>query len=124
MTLYTAEGIIESAKNSKPLLPTICNAYIAWYGPQVGKKVRISYVSKLAKIDELNQRRAPGNTCLTALNDINKGHDLHNASKGCGGVMRIAPIGVYGSLHGWSLENTGKIAGEAAELTHQHKMSR
>lgn len=38
-------------------------------------------------------------------------------------VLRIAPIGIFGATHGWSLEDTGKIAGEAAELTHQHKMS-
>lgn len=123
MTLYTAEGLIEAAKRGTPLLPTICNAYIAWYRPQIGKKVRISYDSKLVKIEELNQRRAPGNTCLTALNDIYKGHEPHNTSKGCGGIMRIAPIGIFGATHGWSLETTGKIAGEAAELTHQHKLS-
>lgn len=123
MTLYTAEGIIESKRNNRPLMPTICNAYIAWFGPQIGKKVRISYDSKLAKIEELNQRRAPGNTCLTALNDIYKGHNPHNASKGCGGIMRIAPIGIYGATHGWTLEETGKLAGEAAEITHQHMMS-
>lgn len=123
MTLYTAEGLIESAKRGMPLMPTVCNAYITWYGPQVGRKVRVSYDSKLAKIVELNQRRAPGNTCLTALNDIYKGHEPHNASKGCGGIMRIAPIGIFGASHGWSLEETGKIAGEVAELTHQHKLS-
>lgn len=123
MTLYTAEGIIESAKKDKPLMPTICNAYIAWYGPQIGKRVRISYDSKLAKIEVLNQRRAPGNTCLTALNDIYNGREPHNASKGCGGIMRIAPVGIYGATHGWTLEETGKIAGEAAEITHQHILS-
>lgn len=123
MTLYTAEGIIEATKNGRPLMPTICNAYIAWYGPQIGKKVRISYDSKLAKIEELNQRRAPGNTCLSSLNLIYGGNEPHNASKGCGGIMRIAPIGIYGATHGWGLEETGRIAGEAAELTHQHKMS-
>jgi len=123
MTLYTVEGLIESSKRGQPLLSTICNAYIAWYGPQIGKKVRINYDSKLSKIDELNQRRAPGNTCLTALNDIYNGHEPHNASKGCGGIMRIAPIGIYGAANDWSLEKTGKIAGEVSELTHLHKMS-
>lgn len=123
MTLYTAEGIVESARNGKPLMPTICNAYIAWYGHQIGKKVRISYDSQLTKIDELNQRRAPGNTCLSALANIYNGNEPHNTSKGCGGIMRIAPIGIYGATHGWTLEETGRIAGEAAEITHQHMMS-
>ena len=30
MTLYTAEGLLESEKNGVPLIPTICNAYLAW----------------------------------------------------------------------------------------------
>jgi len=123
MTLYTAEGLVEARKNGSPLLPTICNAYIAWLGPQIGKKVRICYDSKLAKIVELNQRRAPGNTCLTALNAIRNGYEPLNASKGCGGIMRIAPVGIFGATHGWDLEKTGRTAGDAAELTHQHKMS-
>lgn len=123
MTLYTAEGIIEATKNGRPLMPTICNAYIAWYGPQIGKKVRINYDSKLAKIEELNQRRAPGNTCLSSLNLIYGGKELHNTSKGCGGIMRIAPIGIFGATHSLALEDTGRIAGEAAEITHQHIMS-
>lgn len=123
MTLFTAEGLIESQKSGAPLMPTICNAYLAWFGPQVGRKVRISYDSMLAKIDELNQRRAPGQTCLRSLNDIYRGNETINASKGCGGIMRIAPIGIFGATHDWSLEKTGKTAGEAAELTHMHKMS-
>lgn len=123
MTLYTAEGLLEAYKNGHPLMPTICNAYIAWLGPQIGKKVHISYESKLAKIVELNQRRAPGNTCLTALNAIRCGREPDNTSKGCGGIMRIAPIGIFGATRGWDLEKTGQTAGDAAELTHRHKMS-
>lgn len=123
MTLYTAEGIIQSANSGEPLLPAIREAYLAWFGPQMGKKVKISYDSKLAKIDELNQLRAPGNTCLSALNSIYCGNEAFNASKGCGGIMRVAPIGIYGATHGWSLEKTGKIAGDVAEITHKHKMS-
>lgn len=123
MTLYTTEGIIEATKNCRPLMTTICNAYIAWYGPQMGKEIRINYDSKLAEIEELNQRRAPGNTCLTALDEIHMGQNPRNASKGCGGIMRIAPIGIYGAINDWSLEETGRIAGEVAELTHKHPMS-
>jgi len=123
MTLYTAEGLIEAYRSGKPIMPTICNAYVAWFGPQVGRNVRISYDSKLAQIEELNQRRAPGNTCLSALNAIRNGHDPQNTSKGCGGIMRIAPVGIFGATHGWCLEKTGLAAGCAAELTHLHMMS-
>lgn len=123
MTLYTAEGLLESEKTGSPLIPTICNAYLAWLGPQIGKKVKIAYKSELAQVKELNQRRAPGNTCLTSLFSIYSGKEPMNASKGCGGVMRVAPIGLYGASHGWPLEKTAKIAGEAAELTHLHPLS-
>lgn len=123
MTLYTAEGLLEAEKNGSPLLPTICNSYLAWLGPQIGKKVKIAYKSELAQIKELNQRRAPGNTCLTSLFTIYSGKEPMNASKGCGGVMRVAPVGLYGASHGWQLDKTAKIAGEVAELTHLHPMS-
>lgn len=123
MTLYTAEGLLEAERSERPIVPTICNAYLAWYGHQASKKVRISYDSELSKIDELNQRRAPGNTCLSALLSIYNGKDPMNSSKGCGGIMRVAPIGLYGATHGWPLEGTAKLAGEAAELTHLHPLS-
>lgn len=123
MTLYTAEGLLEAKRSRKPIVSTICNAYLAWYGHQISKKVKISYDSKLSKNDELNQRRAPGSTCLSALLSIYNGKDPMNSSKGCGGIMRVAPIGLYGATHGWSLEETAKLAGEAAELTHLHPLS-
>lgn len=123
MTLYTAEGLLEAERSGRPIVATICNAYLAWFGRQVGKKVKISYDSELSKIDELNQRRAPGNTCLSALLSIYNGKDPMNSSKGCGGIMRVAPIGLYGAIHGWSLDETAKLAGEVAELTHLHPLS-
>lgn len=123
MTLYTAEGLLEAEKTGSEIVPTIRNAYLAWFGRQVGKNVRIAYDSQLAKIDELNQNRAPGNTCISALQSIHSGKEPENYSKGCGGVMRVAPIGIYGAAHGWTLDKTGRIAGEAAELTHKHPLS-
>lgn len=123
MTLYTAEGLLEAERSGMEIAPAICNAYLAWFGPQIGKKVKIAYKSDLLQIDELNQRRAPGNTCLTSLFAIYNGKEPMNSSKGCGGVMRVAPIGLYGASHGWPLEKTARIAGEAAELTHLHPMS-
>lgn len=123
MTLYTIEGLFEAERSGRPIVPTICNAYLAWFGHQVGKKVKISYDSKLSRIEELNQRRAPGNTCLSALLSIYNGKDPMNSSKGCGGIMRVAPIGLYGATHGWSLEETAKLAGDVAELTHLHPLS-
>lgn len=123
MTLYTAEGLLEAEDSGKQILPAIANAYIVWFGGQVGKKVKIPYDSKLSKIDELNKRRAPGNTCISALFSLNEGKEPMNASKGCGGIMRVAPVGIYGAAHGWTLEETARMAGEVAELTHLHPLS-
>lgn len=123
MTLYTAEGLLEAERSGRPAVSAVCGAYLAWFGPQAGRKTKTVYKSELALIDELNQRRAPGNTCLTALDSIWRGCDPQNSSKGCGGVMRVAPVGIYGASHGWNLETTGRLAGEIAELTHLHPLS-
>lgn len=123
MTLYTAEGILEAEKTASPLIPAICRAYIAWLGPQIGKKVKLAYKSELAHINELNRQRAPGTTCISSLIQINAGKKPVNSSKGCGGVMRVAPIGLYGASHCWPLEKTARIAGDVAELTHLHPLS-
>ncbi len=123
MTLYTAEALLEAEKNERPLLPTICDAYLIWFGHQANRNVEAGYKSALSEIDELNQRRAPGNTCMSALLSIYREEKAHNDSKGCGGVMRVAPIGLYGATHGWPLQETARIAGEAAALTHLHPLS-
>lgn len=123
MTLYTAEALIESLRNSLDLLQTMTDAYLAWYGGQTGEYVDCCYSSRLSEIKELNQRRAPGTTCLSALADIKDGRNRRNDSKGCGGIMRVAPIGVYGATHDWTSAKTARTAGDVAEITHHHPMS-
>ena len=46
---------------------------------------------------ELYARRAPGTTCLSALRSGRMGtmEEPINDSKGCGGVMRVAPVGLF-----------------------------
>ncbi|MBD5385990.1 ADP-ribosylglycohydrolase family protein [bacterium] len=123
MTLYTIEGLLEGINTGKPIIDTIRDSYLVWYTGQVGENVKISYDSPLSRIEELNQRRAPGNTCLSSLSVLADGSLPWNDSKGCGGIMRIAPIGLYGAANGWSLQRIADIAGKAAELTHLHPLS-
>lgn len=123
MSLYTAEALIESEQRGSDLPVAICNAYLAWFAGQSGKKVKLPYKSTLADIAELNRRRAPGNTCLSALQAIFNGKRPSNCSKGCGGVMRVAPIGLYAAAHNMSAEWCARTAGEAAEITHLHPLS-
>ena len=65
----------------------------------------------------LYSRRAPGNTCLSAL-EATRGRGYgalaENTSKGCGAVMRSAPFGLY------RLTDPADMAVECAALTHGH----
>jgi ADP-ribosylglycohydrolase len=46
----------------------------------------------------LHHRRAPGNTCLSALGAAQQFGDLaQNDSKGCGTIMRVAPVAFSGA---------------------------
>lgn len=123
MSLYTAEGLLEAVRNDRPAIPAIRDAYLIWYGHQAGKNVKAAYSSELSSIKELNQQRAPGNTCMSALFSEYSGKKAHNSSKGCGGVMRVAPIGLYGASHSLLPVETARLAGDAAMITHLHPLS-
>jgi ADP-ribosylglycohydrolase len=68
---------------------------------------------------ELFALRAPGNTCLSALESNRMGtiEKPINNSKGCGGVMRVAPAGLF--LHK-DPEKAFRVAAEVAAITHGH----
>ncbi|CDD97059.1 aDP-ribosylglycohydrolase [Bacteroides intestinalis CAG:315] len=124
MTLFTACGILNAKEKGSAPIPSICEAYIEWYYTQLGRRSKRFNECWIGDIPELNQRRAPGNTCLTALSDIIAGKSPHNNSKGCGGVMRIAPIPLYGLAQGRisNIDALDRLAADTAELTHQHPL--
>ncbi len=124
MTLFTACGILNAKEKGSAPIPSICEAYIEWYYTQLGRRSKRFNECWIGDIPELNQRRAPGNTCLTALSDIIAGKSPHNNSKGCGGVMRIAPIPLYGLAKGRisNIDALNRLAADTAELTHQHPL--
>lgn len=123
MTLFTANGLLNAKKQGISLKYGICRAYIEWYLTQIGKKSPKYRDCWLSDVPELNHRRAPGNTCMSSLDDIYRGKDPMNNSKGCGGVMRIAPIPLYAAVQDrMNIEEADQLAGEAAEITHQHPM--
>lgn len=132
MTLFTANALIYWATRGN--LRGICGqptsmiylAYLEWLETQIGKKdtdaeeespLKITWIKE---IKELNVQRSPGNTCISALRSGKEGTIEHpiNNSKGCGGVMRVAPIGLYT----FSAEESGRIAAEASALTHGHPL--
>lgn len=124
MTLFTACGLLNAKENGSAPLPSICEAYIEWYYTQKGVKSKRHHECWIRNIPELNQRRAPGNTCLSAIAEIISGMDPHNNSKGCGGVMRIAPIALYGASQNriTDIEALDRMAADAARLTHLHPL--
>ena len=84
-------------------------------------------ISWLLDVPELYSRRAPGNTCLSALIEArqNQGggdyiENPRNSSKGCGGIMRVAPLGIhYGSI---PVETLDKEAAVLSAITHGHPL--
>ncbi len=127
MTLFTAEALILHAKTREPLLTALHKAYLRWLVTQKFPS-RISpdiYLHEGFLLDEpiLHQRMGPGRTCLRALMEATDlGMPVVNDSKGCGGLMRVAPIGFWAALHpdDWDMRRTFTVASQAAQLTHGH----
>ena len=103
MTLFTANGLLsrETRLYLRGISPKptdmIYHAYLDWLDTQTGQNNHEFKVTWIKDLKELNVKRAPGNTCLSALLSGKKGtiEEPINDSKGCGGIMRVAPIGLY-----------------------------
>ncbi len=131
MTLFTACGLLWGYSRScmrgigGDIWYYISVAYEDWLKTQdPNYKKRQWAVSWIRDLPELNVRRAPGNTCLSAIaagcGSIQK---PLNHSKGCGGVMRIAPIALYGAANRhWNQEYNARACAETAALTHGHTL--
>ncbi len=127
MTLFTAEALILHARTGEPLLIALHKAYLRWLATQKFPS-RIppdSYLHEGFLLDEpvLHQRMGPGRTCLRALMEATDlGMPVVNDSKGCGGLMRVAPIGFWAAMHStdWDIRRTFTVASHAAQLTHGH----
>ncbi len=133
MTLFTAEGLLRAlhrahlkgiggATNS-----IVHQSYLRWLQTQeIQTKYGGQSISRdnaqngwLIKQTALYKRRAPGNTCLTALKSATAGsiEKPINNSKGCGGIMRVAPVGLV--FQGEN-EYAFQVACELAAITHGH----
>lgn len=125
MTLFTACGLLWRQTRwylrGIAMLPSdaIYLAYIDWLGTQQ-KVDDHTPVSWIRNIPELNIMRNPGMTCLEALDSGKAGTlgDPINDSKGCGGIMRIAPVALY--LNG---DVVGDFSAKACALTHGHPLA-
>ena len=121
MTLFTAEGCLRALHNAarsadKDGVDIIRNAYLRWLRtPTVAASSQRGEENNwLLGHAALFSRRAPGNTCLSALS--RRGAE-RNDSKGCGGIMRVAPCGILHVDQPALAFNLGSVS---AKLTHGH----
>lgn len=131
MTLFTAGGLLTGKAMGAVLgYPThIYRAYLDWYRAQSGEGIEADETvfgsTWLFRVPALNYMRAPGNTCMTSLGSGKMGSVASpiNNSCGCGGVMRVAPIGLF-FAPGEELpaEEIDRLGAEAAALTHGHEL--
>ena len=133
MTLFTVEGILSyenKRKNEEETSISKCTfySYERWlYTQGYPLSKEYDYLIKernspLFKYKELFSQRSPGNSCITALihtknNNFGTIKNHINNSKGCGGVMRAAPAGLYYIYRNREAFNLGC---ELAAITHGH----
>ena len=119
MTLFTLEGMARAAGVGE-IVVEVRDAYLDWYGTQAGAGGSSAFWGRLAGRPVMQQVQAPGSTCLSALRQGGRGtvEQPINNSKGCGGVMRTAPLGFLPeTVNDAALLRLGA---EAAALTHGH----
>jgi ADP-ribosylglycohydrolase len=102
MTLFTAEAMLRAwhrhqERGIGPVFTERCyRSYLLWHRTQTDRYQKGNQESFLMNEPLLFKRRAPGMTCLSALQSGTMGtlEEPLNDSKGCGGVMRAAPVGL------------------------------
>ena len=134
MTLFTAEAIVYAKKNNVSVRQAARQAYIDWLITQLfdyKDRTKIEefhqHISWLSDMEGLYVTRYPGNTCLHSLIEPNKTKaviedyisDKRNNSKGCGGIMRCAPVGLC--LNG-DIRTTDMEAAQLSAITHCHSL--
>ena len=140
MTLFTANGLLVGDTRGcmrgiqGPPRIYVAGAYADWLRTQEmtfeesrkeTRKPMHDSASWLLDVPELYKRRAPGNTCLSALkygklmgDDFISEHV--NNSKGCGGVMRVAPLAL--NYHWMDIEKLDYEGAQIAAFTHGHSL--
>lgn len=132
MTLFTATGLLLGTTRGMTCgIMDDCADYIArnyldWYRTQTESYPLPEgcHYSWLVNLPQMFSRRAPGNTCLSALSQGGNSRieNQINQSKGCGGIMRVAPIGLYFCDKGLDPSEVDIIAAKSAALTHGHEL--
>ena len=100
---------------------SVHRAYLRWLRTQGEHSAHPTFERTdegwLLGVQALHSCRAPGNTCLSALRAPRMGSTEQplNSSKGCGGAMRIAPVGLASAVG-----DPFAVGCEIAAITHGH----
>lgn len=118
MTLFCLEALKENHfenYNNEAILKMIYEYYLDWNATQYRS---ILFKKEFSKQNQLHKKQAPGITCLTALGSKRCGTMIMkiNNSKGCGGIMRVAPIAFLNR----DLEDIIYLGCMQAAITHGH----
>lgn len=131
MTLFTCEGLIHAQYRylSRGIVdpPTCLHlSYLHWlvtqgYAWPTINRDQARPGGWLVHEPTLHRQKAPGTTCLNALQnaDPSRTARARNDSKGCGGVMRAAPAGFVGPMAG-DQEMAYRLGCDVAAVTHGH----
>lgn len=133
LTLFTAEALLRAEHRAVlrgvgGALPKITHySYLRWLHTQnIGINIKNIQLSDndltsgwIVNQKELHKKRYPGNTCIEALSSGIAGTIKKpiNNSKGCGTIMRMAPVGLF---YFGKNELAFNTACELAAITHGH----
>ncbi|MBP5547414.1 MAG: ADP-ribosylglycohydrolase family protein [Bacteroidales bacterium] len=134
MTLFTANGMLMGVTRGymrgiggQPEY-YVDGAYLDWYYTQTYKKNSHTgdgdfHYTWLRDLPELAHRRAPGTTCMNACESLLQHEHPQNNSKGCGGIMRVAPMGLFNAVHGfYNPLDLAEAGAKIAKVTHLHPL--
>lgn len=96
--------------------------YVEWMYTQVSPYPLTEPKAWISSLPELFASRAPGVTCMNACEAMASGAKAVNNSKGCGGIMRMAPVGLINTCPSFSGVELQRLGAQLAELTHCHEL--
>lgn len=123
-----AYGLVNDGKNCVSFLQSyrgfVRGAYFDWLVTQGEiEEDEMPMETWLGNVRELYSRRCPGGTCITEIKNGAHGSVKKscNDSKGCGGVMRVAPAGII-LADLFEAKQIAEVGAEIAALTHGHPL--
>ncbi len=127
MSLFTANGILlyDAHNHDDDLAHYVYLAYLDWLKTQSTRTSNKPHCTWLYEIPELNNRRAPGMTCISSLSSGEMGtlREPLNDSKGCGGIMRVAPLALrYVPENDNDIFMLDSYGADIAAITHGHSL--